>query len=112
MDTLEPQRRSRRDGASSFRITADRLEMAAGLTLHSRLGCQAVVTGDVTQIDLPRETASGLIETQHILRGVRGIAFTHFTSDDVVRHPLVARIVEAYERAEKLEPPAARGRRR
>jgi phosphate starvation-inducible PhoH-like protein len=56
-----------------------------------------VVTGDVTQIDLPRGTDSGLIEAQHVLRGVRGIAFTYFTAADVVRHPLVARIVEAYE---------------
>jgi len=75
-------------------------------------GSKAVVTGDVTQIDLPREASSGLIVAQHILREVRGIAFTYFTADDVVRHPLVARIVEAYERAEQLEPPPARGRRR
>jgi len=75
-------------------------------------GSKAVVTGDITQIDLPRETSSGLIEAQHILNGVRGIAFTYFTADDVVRHPLVARIVEAYERAEQLDPPPARGRRR
>jgi phosphate starvation-inducible PhoH-like protein len=75
-------------------------------------GSKAVVTGDITQIDLPRETPSGLIEAQHILRDVRGIAFTYFTAEDVVRHPLVARIVEAYERAEKLEPQPARGRRR
>jgi phosphate starvation-inducible PhoH-like protein len=74
-------------------------------------GSKAVVTGDVTQIDLPYETASGLIESQHILRDVRGIAFTYFTSEDVVRHPLVARIVEAYERADKLQPQPARGRR-
>ena len=74
-------------------------------------GSKAVVTGDVTQIDLPLESASGLIESQHILRDVRGIAFTYFTSEDVVRHPLVARIVEAYERADKLQPQPARGRR-
>jgi phosphate starvation-inducible PhoH-like protein len=75
-------------------------------------GSKAVVTGDVTQIDLPQETASGLIESQHILRDVRGIGFTYFTASDVVRHPLVARIVEAYEKAETLDPPPARGRRR
>ncbi len=75
-------------------------------------GSKAVITGDVTQIDLPRETSSGLIETQHILREVRGIAFTYFTAADVVRHPLVARIVEAYEHAETLDPPPARGPRR
>ena len=63
-------------------------------------GSKAVVTGDVTQIDLPRGSTSGLIEAQHILRGVRGLAFTYFTAADVVRHPLVARIVEAYEAAE------------
>ena len=74
-------------------------------------GSKAVVTGDITQIDLPRETPSGLIESQHILRDVRGIAFTYFTAADVVRHPLVARIVEAYERAEQLDPQPARGRR-
>lgn len=61
-------------------------------------GSRAVVTGDATQIDLPKGQASGLIEARRILTGVRGIAFTHFDSTDVVRHPLVARIVEAYER--------------
>jgi len=75
-------------------------------------GSKAVVTGDVTQIDLPQEAASGLIESQHILRDVLGIGFTYFTASDVVRHPLVARIVEAYERAETLDPPPARGRKR
>jgi phosphate starvation-inducible protein PhoH and related proteins len=63
-------------------------------------GSKAVVTGDVTQIDLPRGTASGLIEAQHVLVEVRGMAFTYFTAADVVRHPLVGRIVEAYEAAE------------
>ncbi len=77
-------------------------------------GSRAVVTGDVTQIDLPAGTPSGLIRAQHILRDVRGISFTYFTAADVVRHPLVARIVEAYERAEGSEPPVQprpRGRR-
>ena len=63
-------------------------------------GSKAVVTGDVTQMDLPRGIASGLIEAQHVLAEVRGIAFTYFTAADVVRHPLVGRIVEAYEAAE------------
>jgi phosphate starvation-inducible PhoH-like protein len=67
-------------------------------------GSRAVVTGDVTQIDLPQGTASGLIRAQHILHDVRGISFTYFTAADVVRHPLVARIVEAYERAEQNDP--------
>ena len=62
-------------------------------------GSKAVVTGDVTQIDLQRTQKSGLIDAANILKGVRGIAFTRFTSADVVRHPLVARIVDAYEAA-------------
>jgi len=60
-------------------------------------GTKAVVTGDPTQIDLPRGTQSGLIEAMHILKDVRGIATTQFNAGDVVRHPLVGRIVEAYE---------------
>jgi phosphate starvation-inducible PhoH-like protein len=62
-------------------------------------GSKAVVTGDVTQIDLQRTQKSGLVDAVQILENVRGIAFTHFTSADVVRHPLVARIVDAYEAA-------------
>ncbi|MEB2352393.1 MAG: PhoH family protein, partial [Burkholderiaceae bacterium] len=62
-------------------------------------GSRAVVTGDMTQIDLPKGQASGLIEARRLLRRVRGLAFTEFDSSDVVRHPLVARIVDAYERA-------------
>ena len=62
-------------------------------------GSKCVVTGDVSQIDLPRGTESGLIDAERVLRRVRGIATTHFTSIDVVRHPLVARIVEAYDAA-------------
>ena len=61
------------------------------------IGAKAVVTGDVTQIDLQRGQKSGLIEARQILREVRGIAFTDFQKEDVVRHPLVARIVSAYE---------------
>jgi phosphate starvation-inducible protein PhoH and related proteins len=61
-------------------------------------GTKAVVTGDITQIDLPRGQKSGLIEARRVLEQVRGIAFTHFASEDVVRHPLVQRIVDAYER--------------
>jgi phosphate starvation-inducible protein PhoH and related proteins len=63
-------------------------------------GSKCVVTGDVSQIDLPRELESGLVQAERVLRRVEGIAFTRFTATDVVRHPLVARIVEAYERAE------------
>ncbi|MBU6270353.1 MAG: PhoH family protein [Betaproteobacteria bacterium] len=62
-------------------------------------GSRAVVTGDTTQVDLPRGQACGLVEAVSVLREVRGIAFTRFDSSDVVRHPLVARIVDAYERA-------------
>ena len=60
-------------------------------------GSKAVVTGDITQVDLPDSKPSGLRTVIDILRGVRGIAFTMFTSRDVVRHPLVQRIVQAYE---------------
>ncbi|WP_085314726.1 PhoH family protein [Derxia lacustris] len=62
-------------------------------------GSKAVITGDTTQVDLPRAQRSGLADALDVLDGVRGISFTRFTSADVVRHPLVARIVEAYERA-------------
>jgi phosphate starvation-inducible PhoH-like protein len=61
-------------------------------------GAKAVVTGDVTQIDLQRGQKSGLVEARRILAGVRGIAFTDFTAADVVRHPLVARIIDAYDK--------------
>ena len=60
-------------------------------------GSKAVITGDVTQVDLQRNQKSGLVDAMTVLKDVRGIAFTHFTSADVVRHPLVARIVDAYE---------------
>jgi phosphate starvation-inducible PhoH-like protein len=60
-------------------------------------GSRAVITGDVSQVDLPRGTQSGLAQAQKVLADVRGIAFNSFTSQDVVRHPLVARIVDAYD---------------
>jgi phosphate starvation-inducible PhoH-like protein len=63
-------------------------------------GSKAVVTGDITQTDLPRQQTSGLKHVMNILQGVDSVAFTFFTSKDVVRHPLVQRIVEAYERGE------------
>ena len=66
-------------------------------------GSKAVVTGDVTQVDLPRGHKNGLIEARVILKRVRGIAFTDFQSSDVVRHPLVQRIVNAYERHTKAQ---------
>ncbi|MBK6614542.1 PhoH family protein [Ottowia sp.] len=60
-------------------------------------GSRCVVTGDVSQIDLPKSATSGLIDAERVLKRVKGIAFTRFTSADVVRHPLVARIVDAYD---------------
>ena len=60
-------------------------------------GTRAVITGDATQIDLPRGVASGLKHACNVLEGVRGISIVHFTTDDVVRHPLVGAIVRAYE---------------
>ena len=65
------------------------------------IGAKAVVTGDVTQIDLPKGHKSGLKEAIEVLRDVRGIAFTQFKKEDVVRHPLVARIVDAYEKRQQ-----------
>src|SRR5258705_408997 len=66
-------------------------------------GATAVVNGDVTQTDLARGQKSGLIEARRILDGVRGIAFTQFGAQDVVRHPLVARIIDAYEKHSQQE---------
>lgn len=80
-------------------------------------GSKAVVTGDTSQIDLPRGSACGLIDAQQVLGQVKGIAMTHFTARDVVRHPLVARIVQAYDDA-RVKPagdavkPVARSRAR
>ena len=69
-------------------------------------GTVAVITGDVTQVDLPRNTRSGLRQAVEVLRDVSGISFTFFTSRDVVRHPLVAKIVRAYEAFEQKEEDA------
>ncbi len=65
----------------------------------TRLGfdSKAVITGDITQIDLPKEVKSGLVEALEVLRGIEGIAFVYFDERDVVRHPLVRRIIRAYE---------------
>ena len=62
-------------------------------------GSKAVVTGDVSQVDLPRTQLSGLVDAERVLKHVNGIAITRLTSLDVVRHPLVARIVDAYDSA-------------
>ena len=61
-------------------------------------GARAVVTGDVSQVDLPKTQLSGLIDAERVLKRVKGIAMCRFTSADVVRHPLVARIVDAYDK--------------
>ena len=67
-------------------------------------GSRCVVNGDISQIDLPSGIPSGMIEAARLLRQVQGIAFTEFTAADVVRHPLVARIVEAYDAAQAQRP--------
>lgn len=64
-------------------------------------GSKAVITGDITQIDLPENKVSGLIEVQGILKGIEGIEFTYFSEKDVVRHPLVQDIIKAYDRIEQ-----------
>jgi phosphate starvation-inducible PhoH-like protein len=61
-------------------------------------GSRMVITGDRTQVDLPRGVKSGLSEAERILEGIKGVSFNYFTSADVVRHPLVARVIAAYER--------------
>jgi phosphate starvation-inducible PhoH-like protein len=61
-------------------------------------GSKAIVTGDITQVDLPRGQLSGLRHSRDVLSDIKGISFTHFKPQDVVRHPLVQRIVEAYEK--------------
>jgi phosphate starvation-inducible PhoH-like protein len=66
-------------------------------------GSKAVVTGDVTQVDLHKTQRSGLVDAMHVLKDVRGIAFTQFSSADVVRHPMVARIVDAYEKSASMQ---------
>ena len=71
-------------------------------------GSKAVVTGDTTQVDLPRGNKSGLIDAQEVLADVRGIAVTRFSSVDVVRHPLVARIVDAYDAHSSRRDPGSR----
>jgi len=65
------------------------------------MNSKMIVTGDMTQIDLPRNVRSGLVEALEILEGVPGIGVVHLNKRDIVRHRLVTRIVEAYERREK-----------
>lgn len=66
-------------------------------------GSKMVITGDITQIDLPEDVPSGLVQIQHILKGIEGIRFVYFSERDVVRHPIVQEIIKAYERAERRE---------
>ena len=75
-------------------------------------GSTAVITGDITQVDLPRGTKSGLAHVIGVLKDVPGISFTHFQPKDVVRHPLVQRIVEAYERFENAQVAPTEGKPR
>ena len=81
---------------------------------RSGFGSRAVVTGDVTQTDLPRGKESGLKQVGRVLDGVPGIEYIHFGAEDVVRHPLVQRIVSAYAREEERdrEPEPRREERR
>jgi phosphate starvation-inducible PhoH-like protein len=63
-------------------------------------GSKAVITGDITQVDLPSDKTSGLIQIQRILKNIEGIRFIYFNEKDVVRHPLVQDIIKAYEMSE------------
>ena len=63
-------------------------------------GSKAVITGDITQVDLPKEDYSGLIEIRKILSNVKGVSFEYLTKEDVIRHPLVQQIIDAYEQYE------------
>jgi phosphate starvation-inducible PhoH-like protein len=88
---------------------ASRLQMKMVLTRLGE-GARMAVTGDPSQIDLPNRADSGLAHAVQLLEGVKGVAVARFTADDVVRHPLVERIVRAYEAEAEAEPPP-RGRR-
>ena len=67
------------------------------------MGSKMIITGDMTQIDLPRSTQSGLVQALHILSDVKGVGQVEFTKKDIVRHQLVQRIVEAYERYDEQQ---------
>ena len=87
--------------ASAF-VVLDEAQNATSMQMKMFLtrlgeGSRMVITGDRTQIDLPRGVMSGLTDAEKILKGVKGISFSYFTAKDVVRHPLVARIIEAYD---------------
>jgi len=74
----------------------------------TRMGRRAkfIVTGDITQVDLPYRQTSGLRTIQHILKDVQGVAFVHLTADDVIRHPVVKRVISAFEKADLSHPDA------
>ena len=72
-------------------------------------GSTAIITGDITQIDLPKGERSGLVHARQVLKEVDGITFTEFSSRDVVRHPLVQSIVDAYAKSENATK-ASKGR--
>lgn len=84
----------------SQNTTAEQMKM---FLTRLGFGSTAVITGDATQVDLPRGTQSGLVHACNVLNNVPGIAFTHFLAKDVVRHPLVQRIVEAYDKQESMQ---------
>lgn len=73
-------------------------------------GSTAIITGDVTQVDLPKGQRSGLIQVLDVLKGTPGIGVTHFAAKDVVRHPLVQRIIEAYDAFESQQEVEERAR--
>lgn len=73
-------------------------------------GSKVVITGDITQIDLPKREQSGLVEAIKVLRGIEGISFVWFKEEDVVRHPIVARIIKAYEEFEKSKEEQSTGK--
>ena len=82
-------------------VTSEQMKM-----FLTRLGfsSKTVITGDVTQTDLPDGKVSGLIEAKGILGDIKGIQFVYFSREDVVRHPLVQEIIDAYERLESRKP--------
>jgi phosphate starvation-inducible PhoH-like protein len=94
-------------------VILDEAQNAAAMQMKmflTRLGAnsKSIITGDVTQIDLPLKTVSGLVQIQEILQGVEGVAFCYFDRNDVVRHRLVMDIIDAYDRyAENAYPPAS-----
>ena len=101
-----PTKRTRTKSSAVVQYAVPRRGVPGAALLRKWARCassKAVVNGDVTQIDLGRGQKSGLIESRRILDGVRGIAFTEFGAQDVVRHPLVARIIDAYEKAKQEE---------